>query len=362
MLVRWLGRAILFAICLALATVLFALASVSMLAISAQKVFTAATYQDVLADQRVYERLPDLVGAQLSLQINYQGGSEAEGEGPGEGGPPSLLKDLSASQWSELASALLPPGWLPAQIDAVLEAVLADPPATEVRVEIGPLREHLRSGAALAAYRVVALSLPACDADAGEPFDLGRLGRCRPLIGAGGDLGKDEFDRALSAELGKMPEYTTIELPAQFGGGEPGAPTFTLTTLRSWLTALAFLPVIPAVLLVVLLRRRAALRWVGLPVLAAATVTFAAGLAAESTIPVLGAIGRGQVPPYWAPSVTAAIFDLGAGLLGRILDGLLLAAGAGALAGFVLTAVSVPRRSSGARVSSRQETMLSASR
>lgn len=337
------ARLVSFVICIGLAATLLILAAASMAAIAAERALAASTYQQVLAEHRVYERLPDVIGAQLSLQVSYEGRDAGEGEGP-SGGAPAIVKELTAAQWSELVTELLPPGWLAAQTDALLVGLLGDPPATEVRIDLATLREHLRGGAALRSYRIVAQALPPCDSAAGEPFDLARLGSCRPLIGVGGDLTEAEFDLAVAEELAKMPDFTTVTLPAEIGGGEPGAGRLGVGTIRTWRASLALAPLAPAVVLLLLVRHRAALRWIGVPFLVAGTVIFSAGLAAESMLPALEAVARGRVPDYWSAAMADAVFDVGTALGRSMLDAVVLAAGAGVLLGLALFAASMPLR------------------
>lgn len=91
-------------------------------------------YKEALVEQGFYERLPDLVGAQLVQGLLYNpceanpGMCEEDGLASSDeetGGPPAYMAMFDEEDWAYLMQSLFPQSWLQAQTEGVIDQIFA---------------------------------------------------------------------------------------------------------------------------------------------------------------------------------------------------------------------------------------------
>ena len=295
------------------------------------------TYLDALERANVYDELPSVAAAQLSLSIGYQGTEQA-----GEGGPPQALRSLTEEQWRGLLATILAPDVLHETIDPAVRSVFAATESADnaVTLSFTRLRERLQSGAAVDAYLTLMRAQPPCG-EAQLAILTQRasvdLPTCRPPEEVIAQL-RPAIETALAGVVSGIPDQRQM--------ADALSPE-TLAPVRTARTLLLLSPLVPLVLLALVAAfgatsRRAVFRWCG-------TVLAVAGGAVASAALLFPGLFEQRwttsvvpsVPPYWSPRVLTLAHDVAAGVVGAYTLGLALVTGAVALGGLMLIVLSL---------------------
>lgn len=318
----WAAHALAVLLALLLALVAVPLAAGAMVFAVAQQLTGPAIYKEAFAAQRLYERLPELAAAQVSAQLSYVPKDQEPQAGNAEGGAPAAFRSLGPAEWEVIVREVVPPDWLRAQTERALDQLLADPPPTgPVLVSIAELKAHVIDGAGVRAYLTLARAQPACSAAeiAAWAAGTGQLPRCRPpedvltaatpalqegLVKVLGDL-PDEVD--LRGTTGPAPEN------GESGGG------LDLAKLRTIVRIGILAPLVPAVLIVLLVvRSRRGLRWLGMPLLLSALLALGLSVVAVPGVDQLVTREVAKAPAYWSPVLLGAVHDLALEVIGAL--------------------------------------------
>lgn len=308
----------------ALATPLAALASVAVTAalflLAADLVLLSPdTYKAALREQRVYDRLPSMIGAQLDyltedrLREIFAGTpdpDEPPGDEPAQPGdePSPAGVRLTGGDVELLLRALAPPDWLRRVTEHAIDQAFAtlDSPERpiEIRISLVELKERLAGQAGIDAALRLVRSWPPCtaqqlaglDEEGGGPSAAG-LPRCRPPEETIARL-MPEFERELGRFAASLDDE--VDLGASLRSPEPGGGSnepadspdprvllaFARTVVRlSWLLPLVLLLLVTAL---AVRSRRTLLLWWGVPLFLAGFV--ALGVAVVGRLAGIGAV------------------------------------------------------------------------
>jgi hypothetical protein len=332
-----------------------------------------AVYQNALARERIYDRLPSLAGEQIYLSLHSAGGGvtwesggnplqfagpegqtcslDALGEQPfrdilgglraptpqeialmeqcGVGGgsasgAPEFFKVLTIDQWGSVLRALLPADWLQTQVESVLRQAfhLIDTPGAplSITIDMTEFKTRLTGPAGTEAMLQIIQALPPCQADyLPDPANPASLLECKPSDEILATL-KPQISAALAEAAKDIPGRLDILEQARASGGLaidalawPIGPRQILQIGR-WIVRLSPILCIGILILVTLLvvrSWRGFLRWWGIPLLAAGAGVLLTAIAIWIGLDVLISLGRENLPGYVSPGV----FDTGAGVL-----------------------------------------------
>jgi len=192
-------------------------------------------YENALARERIYERLPDLAATQIYMGMHpagegqtwESGGNPLQYAGPeasacarsalgdqpyrdilggirtptpqeiqtmadcgiggnsGAGGAPAFFKTLTKDQWASILRTLLPPNWLQSQVESVLDQgfkILDKPGAPlSITVDMRELKTRLAGPPGTDAVLQIIQSLPDCPAGhTADPSNPSQLLDCKP--------------------------------------------------------------------------------------------------------------------------------------------------------------------------------------
>ncbi|MCX6025035.1 MAG: hypothetical protein NTY23_02035 [Chloroflexi bacterium] len=325
--------------------------------------FNPAFYKRALAQADVYRELPRAVASQLAASVvanppEATAGAQGEGE-PGLGAvfaalPPQLVESLMVR--------LIPPDWMQAQVEGVIDQVVAyldhGQGAPTLTISLAEVKTNLRQGALESALREVIAGLPPCTAEqlltfGGEVLSGQSvvLPACQPpqvmtevFIATATFTAEGMLIRMLPDELNLMQPFG----PA----GAPGTPLPFMQGLDQLLGRVrlakrvaeisALVPLVLLALIALLTARtaRLALRWLGAPLLTAGVLSALVGLALYLGFGILAA----TVPMSPGASGPTGLL----GLAREVAQGMVttfvlwVEAGAGAmmLAGLVMTGVA----------------------
>jgi hypothetical protein len=355
-----------------------------------------AVYQNALARERIYERLPSLAAEQIYLSMHRAGenvtwegggnplqyaGPEAQscsidalgeqafrdilgglraptpseiaamtgcGVGPsegGEGGPPEFFRVLTIDQWGSILRTLLPADWLQGQVESVLGQAfrILDTPGAplSITIDMREFKTRLTGPAGTDAVLQVIQALPPCDPgyvpDASKPETMLE---CRPSDEVMAQI-KPQISPALGEVAKDIPDKLDLLEQARGAGalnleqyGLPIGPR-QLLQIGRWIVRLSPILCIVILILVTLLvvrSWRGFLRWWGLPILAAGIGVVLTAVAIWLGLDVLISIGRENLPAYVSPGV----YDTGVGVLVFIAHRYaLVTGGEGIILGFI---------------------------
>jgi hypothetical protein len=385
-----------------------------------QKLLAPDLYKQVLVEQNVYTRLPKLVAEQLDY--NTSGGSDSDQAfiasiikaaspalttcletslGPAayadienaarqptrseisavkaclrsDGVPTSVAAShngipvffwmLSEQDWQAVLTSLLPPDWLKAQSEKVIDQVYADLQSgnrSSITISLTDLKTRLKGSEGLDAVTRLIDAQPGCTLDQLAEL-VGLIDPSQPLKGLPVCRPPDQIVSALSPGIQAVLGLLADQIPDRYAltnSGLNGAaqdplasPRDVLSTMKT-ITLVAFLVPVLLLALVALCAARSArglLIWLGVPMLlagAAGALLSAAGMAATN-LAVSGAVGGNYGSTALAPDVVDLQVQL-VGAIGRgyltavLLDALVLTLiGAGLLvAAFVVGRVKAP--------------------
>ena len=278
-------------------------------------------YKRILKEQRVYERLPELVAEQALYSMTYQPcvenpedprclaeGSGDENDSSGQGGPPSFFTALEQEDLEVVLTDLLPPDWLQAQADSAIDQAFAiflsseAPAETAIKIPLAELKARLTGEAGLHAFFQILRTQEPCSQEqlaallqlnATSVFSAEGLMPCRPPQALEGELAP--IVEAVLGEMARqMPAEATIDLsnlggPASEGNQSPAAnpgpfdnPRQAFRMVRLIASLSPLLPVV-LILLVTLFGVRSLkgwLLWWGIPFLIAGLIALGLALAA----------------------------------------------------------------------------------
>jgi hypothetical protein len=333
-----------------------------------------SVYQNALARERIYERLPSLAAEQIHLSLHrpgqgvtWEGGGnplqyagpealscsmDALGEpafrdilggirapsqqeiatltecgvGPSADGSeaPEFFKVLTIDQWGSILRTLLPADWLQAQVEGVLQqafAILDTPGAPlSITIDMRDFKTRLTGPAGTEALLQIIRTLPPCaEGSLPDPADPSSLLECKPPDNMMPQI-EAQIPPALAEAVKEIPDQLDVLEPIRGAGalnldqyGLPIGPRQILQIGR-WIVRLSpILCIVILVLVTLLVVRswRGFLRWWGVPILAAGVGVVLTAIAIWLGLDVLISLGRENMPA----SISPGVFDTGAGVL-----------------------------------------------
>lgn len=246
-----------------------------------------ATYQQALARENIYARVPALVAEQIAHSLTYnpclEDPSLCEGEEPGEegsllDGPPAYMKNLDRASWEYILGILLPQEWLQSETESLIEQVFAGLQSSEPvkpTLSLAPLKANLTSDNLSLIVQTILVSAPPCgeeDLIALANIVLGVTPAEMPICAPPPELAplvENELTAMLQELVLEIPDAVNIDMGGILSGEEanPGEasplgsdPRAALRVIR---LAFLFSPLLPLVLLG-LLTLLAVRSWTGL--------------------------------------------------------------------------------------------------
>ena len=348
---------------------------VVLLLVNADSLLLSPTvYQNALARERIYERLPDLAASQIYMEMHSasegetwtNGGNPLQYAGPeatacvqaafnpqtyrdilggirpptpqeintmaecgvggaaASGGAPAFFITLSQDQWTSLLRTLLPPEWLQSQVESVLTQIfriLEQPGAPlSLTIDMREFKSRLTGPAGTDAVFQIIQTLPACPAGyLPSSSDPSQLLQCKP---------SDEILTTFKPQISKALADATADIPDQVdilkqlrdtgalnleATGLPVGPRQLLQVGR-WVVRLSPILCVAILLIVTLLVVRSwkgFLRWWGYPLLAAGIAVLATAIVLWVGLDVLVSLGRENLPA----TVSIDVYDTVAGIL-----------------------------------------------
>ena len=325
--------------------------------------FNPAFFKRALAQADVYRELPQAVASQLTASVlTHPPEATAEAPGGAEMGLGAVFAALPPQLVETLIVRLIPPEWMQAQVESVIDQVTAyldhGQGAPTLTISLAEIKTNLQQGALESAMREFIAGLPPCTAEqllsfGGEMLSgqSAMLPACQPpqvmaeaFIATAKVTTEGMLTRMLPDELNLMQPFGPV------GGAAAPLPFMQgleqlLSRVRLAKRVAELSGLVPLVLLVIIAlltarSARLALRWLGAPLLSAGVLSALMGLVLYLAFGILAA----TVP--MPPGATGP-----SGLLGlarEVAQGLVttfvlwVEAGAGAmiLAGLVMTGVA----------------------
>ncbi len=269
-----------------------------------RQIFNAALYKNVLTEQNIYARLPEVVGVMLT--------------GSMQSGMPPFLQNLTATNWQAMLTILLPPGDLKAMTDGTLDQLFAylNGETDTVAVSLNSLKERLAGPGGSDLILQLLDSQPPCTEKELEKMvsELanGNLLFCKPsdlflpiLVPLFTDLFK--------AVATQVPDVVTIipsPSPGILSTGEGPFGSDPITTIRTVRLYIRLSPLLPLtfLLLITLFAVRSLKSWLcwwGIPIFASGIITLCLGILAQPILNMAWAIFVVQrIPPFIPTEIT----------------------------------------------------------
>ncbi len=306
------------------------------------KAFSSATYKQAFEDQRLYERMPAMLGTILTTYIAQNGSAVP------------FLQVLTVEDWQNNITLLLPPEELKAMANNALDATFdyLNGTTSSAVISLLPVKAHLAGDSGMRLVLEILRRQPACTPEQLTQMALGFFGGqialCNPPEEAIG-LMMPFLQSQLQSMTAVFPDEVTF-IPGTLSG-TPDDPRLRLNTVRS---AIKLTPFIPAILLVAIaifaVRSIAAwLTWWGWPLLLAGGISVLIGLFGSPIIGgILQVLIQNQVavliPPVLASSIAETASAVTRQMLTPVLiQGLILAVLG---SGMVILALFLPRSES----------------
>ncbi len=361
---------------------------VVLLLVNADSLLLSPTvYQNALARERIYERLPDLAAAQIYLGMHPagegetwdSGGNPLQYAGPegsdcshtalgdqafrdilggirrptqqeidamaqcgvggstGSGGAPAFFKTLSQDQWASILRTLLPADWLQSQVESVLTQgfqILEKPGAPlSLTIDTRELKNRLTGPAGTDAVFQIIQTLPACPAGyLPTSLDPSQLLQCKPSDDLLAQL-KPQIAKALTDATADIPDQLDVLKQLRDSGainvealGLPVGPRQLLQVGRVVvrLSPILCVAILLIVTLLVVRSWKGFLRWWGYPLLTAGVAVLLTAIFLWVGLDVLLSLGRENLPG----SVSIDVYDTISGILVYILHRYSLVTGA----------------------------------
>jgi hypothetical protein len=275
-------------------------------------------YKSALAEQRVYEQLPTLIGEQILRSMTYNpceaDPSRCEGEGEsgeeqGQGGPPVYFASLSQQDWEVIFRILVPTSWLREQGESAIDQAFAfldsDAPTLEVDISMTAIRDRLTGPEVGSVLLRVLRALPQCTPAQKAFYSKGWFDPAQPDLPACRPPEEDmpavvmEMGVVLNQMAQSIPDEVTLDASNTDGGeegegstaGDEGSPfgsdpKVALRLLRQGMR-FGFLVPLLLLLLIVLFAVRSLkgwLLWWGASLAIAGAVTLVPALAAPAVV------------------------------------------------------------------------------
>ncbi len=295
-------------------------------------------YKAVLADKKIYDRLPPLA-AKFFVDSSLRGGAARSGA-PSEGPSPGQVELTTA------LAATLPASVLQTAGETTIDRLFAllDGKADTVTAPLGPIKAAVAGGAPAAFHKVID-SKPNCTARQLKALDMAMMLQCKApaKLAVADNLGKSVADA-----VGKLPDEASVVSAAAAAGMQEN-----LKMARQARTAMVWSPLVPLLALLLIaaatVRSKAsAMRWLGTPLLITGLIG-AAGISAAG--PLLDkALADKLSPehmPTLGPDVRAIALDVTGGLTHGFISSVLLQSGLIALLGLglIFAAASAAKKS-----------------
>jgi hypothetical protein len=276
--------------------------------------FNPKTYKRIFNKEGFYQQVPTTLAKQLIHSMTYNPCLEdptmCEGEEAGrdpsneEGGPPQYMKNLEPEDWERIFSHILPPEWIQAQTENIIDQVFAylnnKAPTLTIKISMHDVKARLLGDEADAIVMDLLLSQSACteehlqlliSAASSPDSSTEELLFCQPPE----DL-LEQLTPQLIANLSKMADKIPDEinpakniLDSNTLASSPDQQIEPLKVLR-WIRLGIYLsPLLPLgslLMLTILVIRslKDLLRWWGIPMLLSGMITLGIGLASRPTI------------------------------------------------------------------------------
>jgi hypothetical protein len=201
------------------------------------KAFSSATYKQAFEDQRLYERMPVMLGTLLTTYIAENGSAVP------------FLQILTIEDWQNNITLLLPPEELKAMANNALDATFdyLNGTTNSAVISLLPVKAHLAGESGLQLVLEILRRQPACTPEQLTQMALGFFGGqialCNPPEEAIG-LMMPFLQSQLQTMTAIFPNEVTF-IPGTLSG-TPDDPRLRLNTVRS---AIKLTPFIPALLL-----------------------------------------------------------------------------------------------------------------
>jgi hypothetical protein len=221
----------------AICAVLFVLSSVVILLLIniERKAFSAATYKQAFADQRLYERMPQILATTLAGYVAENGSAVP------------FLQTLTVEDWQNSITMLLPPEELKAIADNSLDSIFdyLNGRTNAVVISLVPLKTQLASASGVDIVLQILRRQPDCTLEQlgqmAQGLIGGQIALCNPPEQAVG-LMMPFIQSQLQAMTALFPnEITLISSPVS---GAPGDPRIRLNAVRSAIKLMVFIPVL----------------------------------------------------------------------------------------------------------------------
>jgi len=296
--VRTIGQ-VLAAIC----AILFVISSVVVLILFniEQKAFSSATYKQAFEDQRLYERMPAILGTALTTYIAENGSAVP------------FLQVLTVEDWQNSVLLLLPPEELKGMANNALDATFdyLNGRTNSAAISLLPVKVHLAGEAGLQLVLQILRRQPACTVEQLTQMALGLSGGqivlCNPPEQAIG-LMMPFIQTQLQSMTAVFPNEVLFISGA--ASGTPDDPRLELNAVRSAIRLTPFLPVLFLFGIAIFAVRSLVdwLTWWGWPLMFAGGVSVLTGLFGS---PMVGGIlrlviqnqGAVLIPPVLASSI-----------------------------------------------------------
>ena len=223
-------------------------------------------YKQTLADQEIYQRLPEVIAQQLASSITQEGGESTLLENPSVN-----FMILEQEEWESILTDLIDPGWLQMQTENIIDQffdillISPDPVNAPITISIKEVKSRLAGPEGTQAFKQILDAQPPCSVNQllgflqlglGLPTSIDTL-LCRPP-----DYIISELTSAvglfLSSAVDQVPDQVTLSLPeALFDSSSSGrspdsnqaAIPSAIQTLRKTNTAILWGPVLPIIFL-----------------------------------------------------------------------------------------------------------------
>ena len=303
-------------------------------------------YKDALLNERLYERLPTLVADTFAHAVDAGARSGANRGGAADDSPTDLVRQVSATDWEMIFSAILPPRYLRSQAEGALDQafgwVHSDAAVPVVEVSLKELKQRMVAPEAEETFVRILQTKPPCTAAQLKSSGELSFGCCPPP--AQMPQVRENFRAAMQKAAEQMPEK--VNLCEKLGGdGATAEATRRLDEMRTRIGQLEWLtwwsPVVPAtwLLLIAVFAVRSFRGWMfwwGIPCLVVGAVSAVFALPA---VPAGKWIFAHALLPSLPAQVPAATLDALAGLVMAVLQTVMTAAlhtaGAFAIGGLV---------------------------
>ncbi|MBE2213619.1 MAG: hypothetical protein IAE82_07095 [Opitutaceae bacterium] len=316
----------------------------------------AELYKDVLANERIYERMPALVGESLRTAA----AAREHADGDGEGGAHALseaLRELDAEDWNTLLGAAVPASVLRAEVERGLDAAeqfLHAGVATDAAaISLVEVKRRLAGPPLTEAYAAMLARKPPCTPAQWES-SMGVPVSCRPSPDQMAEA-IDNFGRIAQAMAGELPDSIPLLDGLERLAGPEGdfaQIESTRSTIRQAEAIGHWSPVVPiamALLIALLAVRtfRGLLLWWGIPCFIAGVIaTLVAGGFTGVGIAMMNGFATADLPPDAPVAIVDAILDVVSGLVRALMAPALLGGAllcGGGLAALVLAFVLRPK-------------------